>query len=97
MRKPFFVVSLVLSCASFNAISAENMGRGVETAMPLDVLKVSGVPTCKSSGDGTFAEIVTTMASVLPPDQGDALLAKYCGECAKQKFNLNRVAALPTR
>ena len=53
----------------------------------LDVMRVS---PCKSSGDGSYVEIVTTMASVLPPELGDALLARYCDECNRKKFALSQ-------
>lgn len=39
---------------------------------------------CTPAGDGTFADIVTTMASVLPADQANALLDKHCSPCMKQ-------------
>lgn len=51
----------------------------------------SGVSTdCKPKGDGTFAEIVTTMASVLSPAEGARLLDRYCEPCMKQRFALSR-------
>jgi hypothetical protein len=86
MRTPSLILTLALSSLGLNAIAGD---------AALDVFKVSGAAACKPSGDGTFSEIVTTMASVLPPEQSDALLAKYCSDCMKQKFNLNRVAVLP--
>jgi hypothetical protein len=49
----------------------------------LDVLKVA---PCKASGDGTYAEMITTMASVLPPAEAEAFLARYCEACNKQKL-----------
>jgi hypothetical protein len=52
----------------------------------VDTLDVLNVAPCKASGDGTFVEIITTMASVLPPAEAEALLARYCDECNKQKF-----------
>jgi hypothetical protein len=54
----------------------------------LDVLTVLQQAPCKSGGDGTYTEIVTTMASVLPPAEGRALLERYCDACNKQKFGL---------
>jgi hypothetical protein len=52
----------------------------------VETLDVLNVAPCKASGDGTFVEIITTMASVLPPAEAEALLARYCDECNKQKF-----------
>jgi len=69
---------LVMSLGASGIQAAETTQ--VET---LDVLNVA---PCKASGDGTFVEIITTMASVLPPAEAEALLARYCDECNKQKF-----------
>ncbi|OYY95471.1 MAG: hypothetical protein B7Y41_02925 [Hydrogenophilales bacterium 28-61-23] len=60
-------------------------------ATSLDSLNVLSVAPCKASGDGTFTEMVTTMASVLSPAEADALLARYCDACNKQKFAAARV------
>jgi hypothetical protein len=43
---------------------------------------------CRPIGDGSFAEIVTTMASVLPPEESNALLARYCEPCMKQRLSI---------
>jgi hypothetical protein len=56
-------------------------------AISLDILKVA---PCKTNGDGTYVEMITTMASVLPPEIGDALLARYCEECFKRKFQVTQ-------
>lgn len=60
----------------------------IQAAEPsqIDTLHVFNVTPCKASGDGTFVEMITTMASVLPPAEAEALLARYCDECNKQKF-----------
>lgn len=52
----------------------------------IDSLNILSVSPCKTTGDGTYVEMITTMASVLPPELGDALLARYCEECYKRKF-----------
>ena len=56
----------------------------------MDVLSTLSIDPCIPTGDGTFVEMITTMASVLPPEMGDALLAKYCQECYKRKFQLSQ-------
>jgi hypothetical protein len=48
------------------------------------------VSPCKTNGDGTYVEMITTMASVLPPAEADALLARYCEECFRRKFSLSQ-------
>jgi len=53
-------------------------------------LNVLQVAPCKPSGDGTYVEMITTMASVLPPAEADALLARYCDECLRHKFNVSQ-------
>jgi hypothetical protein len=57
----------------------------------LTSLNVLQFAPCKPSGDGTYVEMITTMASVLPPAEADALLARYCEECFKKKFAVSRV------
>ncbi len=52
----------------------------------IDTLDVLNVAPCKASGDGTYAEMITTMASVLPPAEAEAFLARYCDACNKQKL-----------
>ena len=61
---------------------------GVQAAEPakIDTLDVLNVAPCKASGDGTYVEMITTMASVLPPAESEAFLARYCEACNKQKF-----------
>jgi len=61
---------------------------GIHAAEQTEVVKLdafSAAP-CKASGDGSYVEIITTMASVLPPKEADAFLAQYCEACFKQKF-----------
>ncbi len=77
--------SLGLSLA---AVAAEP-----QTASRPDNLNVAATASCKPSGDGTFAEIVTTMASVLPQAEGDALLARYCSDCMKRKLLVGQLPA----
>jgi hypothetical protein len=52
----------------------------------IDTLDVLSVAPCKASGDGTYVEMITTMASVLPPAEAEAFLARYCEACNKQKL-----------
>lgn len=56
----------------------------------IETLNILSVSPCKTTGDGTYVEMITTMASVLPPELGDALLARYCEECYKRKFQLTQ-------
>lgn len=79
------LVSLGLSVA---AVAAEPQAG---TASRPDNLNAIAALPCQPTGDGTFTEIVTTMASVLPRAEGDALLAKHCGECFKRKFLLGQL------
>jgi hypothetical protein len=96
MRKSFVLIGAALLAVSFNATSVEGASGGAEktASATIDVLSVSTAPACKPNGDGTFAEIVTTMASVLPAAQGDALLAEYCGDCIKKKLALSQATRL---
>jgi hypothetical protein len=61
---------------------------GIHAAEQAEVveLDVFSAAPCKASGDGTYVEIITTMASVLPQEEADAFLAQYCEACFKQKF-----------
>ena len=52
----------------------------------IDKLDVLNVAPCKASGDGTYVEMITTMASVLPPAEAEAFLARHCEACNKQKL-----------
>ncbi len=52
----------------------------------IDTLDVLNIAPCKASGDGTYVEMITTMASVLPPAEAEALLARYCEACNKRKL-----------
>ncbi len=56
----------------------------------IDSLNILSVSPCKTTGDGTYVEMITTMASVLPPELADAFLARYCEECYKRKFQLTQ-------
>lgn len=69
-------------------VSAGDTATPVTSVVGAEPISVFSAPTCKPSGDGSFTEIVTTMASVLPPEQGDALLARYCDRCNLIKFSL---------
>lgn len=73
---------LALSLAAGGIHAAERA-----EVVELDVLSVA---PCKASGDGTYVEIITTMASVMPPEEADAFLAKYCDACFKQKFVVSK-------
>ena len=61
---------------------------GVQAAesAKIDTLDVLNVAPCKAGGDGTYVEMITTMASVLPPAEAEAFLARYCEACNKQKL-----------
>lgn len=56
----------------------------------IDTLDVLNVAPCKASGDGTYVEMITTMASVLPPAEAEAFLARYCEACNKQKLHVSQ-------
>jgi len=62
-------------------------GNGPANLEPLAVLRVA---PCKASGDGTYVEMITTMASVLPPAEAEAFLARYCEACNRRKFTLSQ-------
>ena len=65
---------------------ADDMTNPTDARIGIESLRVLQVAPCQASGDGTFTEMVTTMASVLPAADADALLARYCDECNKRKF-----------
>ncbi len=71
---------LALSTSAGDMINPADVSLGAES------LRVLQVAPCQASGDGTYTEMVTTMASVLPAAEADALLARYCDECNKRKF-----------
>ena len=71
-------ILLVLSLGTSGIQAAEST--------QVDTLDVLNVAPCKASGDGTYAEMITTMASVLPPAEAEAFLARYCEACNKQKL-----------
>ncbi len=71
---------LALAAGADDVISPADISSGI------DSLRVLQVAPCQASGDGTYTEMVTTMASVLPTAEADALLARYCDECNKRKF-----------
>ena len=71
-------ILLVLSLGASGIQAAEST--------QVDTLDVLNVAPCKASGDGTYAEMITTMASVLPPAEAEAFLARYCEACNKQKL-----------
>jgi|GEM_PF-7065300 len=75
----------ILLALSLGAGATDNSQSATETAS-LELLDVLNVAPCKASGDGTYAEMITTMASVLPPEQADQFLALYCDPCLVQKF-----------
>ena len=56
----------------------------------IESLNVLSAAPCKATGDGSYVEMITTMASVLSPELGDALLARHCEECSKRKFLLTQ-------
>ncbi len=66
--------------------SAGDMINPADVTPALESLRILQVAPCQASGDGTYTEMVTTMASVLPTAEADALLARYCDECNKVKF-----------
>lgn len=79
-------LTLGLGTASLAAPSPSN----VDQAAALQPLQTTVSKDCKPRGDGTFTEMVTTMASVLSPTDGIRLLDTYCEPCMKQKFGLLR-------
>lgn len=90
MKSPRIFLALALIAFGLNAgaDNAAKMASGASTR--LESLGVLNVSPCKASGDGTYVEMITTMASVLPPAEADALLARYCEECFRRKFSLSQ-------
>ena len=74
-------ILLVISLGASGVQAAES----AESAK-IDTLDVLNVAPCKAGGDGTYVEMITTMASVLPPAEAEAFLARYCEACNKQKL-----------
>jgi hypothetical protein len=74
-----------LLALSLGVGATDSTQSAAETAS-LELLDVLNVAPCKASGDGTYVEMITTMASVLPPEEADKFLARYCEACFKQKF-----------
>jgi hypothetical protein len=94
MRTAKILLGSVLLAISLNTFADSSAPVGImqpadagPAAISLDILKVA---PCKTTGDGTYVEMITTMASVLPPEIGDALLARYCEECFKRKFQVTQ-------
>jgi len=83
MKKIQYLVGIALLAIGLNACAADTVQ--ITNIDQLDVLSVS---PCKPTGDSSFTEIVTTMASVLPPAEAEALLARYCEDCMLIKLNL---------
>lgn len=77
----FVLSSLVASAAEPMPIAA-HPGEDVM----VETIQGARVAPCKASGDGTYVLMITTMASVLPPAEADAFLARYCDTCFRQKF-----------
>lgn len=77
------LLAINLGASAGDAVTTKSDRANVES------LKVLSVAPCKPSGDGSFVEIATTMASVLPPAEADELLNRYCDECNKRKFGLS--------
>lgn len=85
MKKIQLILSAALLSIGLNASANDS---AIDPALhKLDILNVA---PCESTVDVGFTEMVTTMASVLPPAEADALLARYCDECHKMKFNLSK-------
>jgi hypothetical protein len=75
----------ILLALSIGASATDTHQSATETAS-LESLDILNVAPCKASGDGTYVEIITTMASVLPPEEADQFLALYCDPCLVKKF-----------
>lgn len=80
----------VLLLVSLNTLADQtvNPAAASATPTPIETSTLLKLSPCKPSGDGTYTEMITTMASVMPPAIGDAFLARYCEECMKKKFSL---------
>jgi hypothetical protein len=92
MKSARLLLALTLLAIGLNAgaddgAKASKVSNEVASIETLNVLRVS---PCKTNGDGTYVEMITTMASVLPPAEADALLARYCEECFRRKFSLSQ-------
>lgn len=84
----FLLSSIFLSLSLSASADDTSLPNTINSAnkSKIDSLNILSVSPCKTTGDGTYVEMITTMASVLPPELGDALLARYCEECYKRKF-----------
>ncbi len=91
MQSIHAITGSLLLALSLSAGAHETTGPQGSSAdtIRLDPLNIMQAAPCKASGDGTFAEMITTMASVLPPAEADAFLARYCVECNRRKFTLS--------
>lgn len=85
MKSLQILLSATLLAASLGA-NAEETTKPVTGVTSPEALNVFSVSPCKPSGDGTYTEIITTMASVLPPAAAEAFLERYCDQCNKKKF-----------
>jgi hypothetical protein len=83
-----FLVAFSLN-ASADEVSPPLVINNIDV-VSMNAPNILSIAPCKANGDGTYTEMITTMASVLPPEMGDALLAKYCQECYKRKFQLSQ-------
>ena len=92
MKSPriFLVMALVAFGLNANADDVTKTTSSASSLAGIESLNVLRVAPCKGSGDGTYVEMITTMASVLPPAEADALLARYCEECFRRKFSLSQ-------
>jgi hypothetical protein len=81
------LLTISLGAAADSAIQTNGM---LSDTTSIDSLNLMKVAPCRPSGDGTYVEMITTMASVLPPADADALITRYCEECFKRKFSLSQ-------
>jgi hypothetical protein len=92
MKKIQLILSAALISIGLNVsanVSANDAAIDATITPAIQQNKLLSVAPCKSSADGSYTEMVTTMASVLPPAEADILLTRYCDECLKIRFNLS--------
>lgn len=84
MKSRLLLIAALVSLSSLG--HAGDTGSSVVELQGMERLDILRVAPCKANGDGTYTEIVTTMASVMPPEEARAFLERYCDECNRRKF-----------
>lgn len=83
--RTIILVALAWGFSTASLAAPENPAQVLER---INAIQPAQSDVCKTDGDGTFIEIVTTMASVLPPEGATKLLNKYILPCMKRQVSL---------